>query len=138
MSWVLADMFICSNGWWVASSWAAWGAPSPPRAQILLPPWIPAERAASSQRLPMGWRSLMSCALHALLQSPWGRAPLGPWSVSRAQAPACSRTVLALLCLPSASPFSLVIGGDVNVFSAGLLGGDAPPVDVVGTLLLLV
>lgn len=34
-------------------------------------------------------------------------------------------------------PPTLVIGGDIDVLSGGLLGGDAPPVDVVGALLLL-
>ena len=32
---------------------------------------------------------------------------------------------------------TLVIGGDIDVLPVGLLRGDAPPVDVVGTLLLL-
>lgn len=32
----------------------------------------------------------------------------------------------------------LVVGGDVDVFSARLLGGEAPSVDVVGTFLLLI
>lgn len=31
----------------------------------------------------------------------------------------------------------LVIGGDIDVLPVGLLGGDTPPVDVVGALLLL-
>ena len=33
---------------------------------------------------------------------------------------------------------ALVVGGDVDVFSARLLGGEAPSVDVVGTFLLLI
>lgn len=32
---------------------------------------------------------------------------------------------------------ALVVGGDVDVFSARLLGGEAPSVDVMGTFLLL-
>lgn len=33
---------------------------------------------------------------------------------------------------------ALVVGGDIDVFSARLLGGEAPSVDVVGTFLLLI
>lgn len=33
---------------------------------------------------------------------------------------------------------ALVVGGDVDVFSARLLGGETPSVDVVGTFLLLI
>lgn len=44
---------------------------------------------------------------------------------------------LAALCLMGLWLPTLVIGGDIDVLPVGLLGGDAPPVDVVGALLLL-
>lgn len=57
-------------------------------------------------------------------QSPAGPT-WGPW-------PAASSSALVDPWLPT-----LVIGGDVDVLPVGLLRGDAPPVDVVGALLLL-
>lgn len=58
-----------------------------------------------------------------------GQSPAwAPWSLGQQQAMPCP---CGLLIVP------LVIGGDINVLPVGLLRGDAPPVDMVGTLLLL-
>lgn len=62
------------------------------------------------------------------LAKEWPESSVGPWSPGQQQ---------AMLCPCGLSTVPLVIRGDINVLPVGLLRGDAPPVDMVGTLLLL-
>lgn len=92
--------------------------PQPAHFLVLLTVMAPGSKpcGAVTRGLPAAWLRT-------------GQSPAwAPWGPGQQQAMLCP---CGLMIVP------LVIRGDINVLPVGLLRGDTPPVDMVGTLLLL-
>lgn len=92
--------------------------PQPAHFLVLLTVMAPGSKpcGAVTRGLPAAWLGT-------------GQSPAwAPWGPGQQQAMLCP---CGLMIVP------LIIRGDINVLPVGLLRGDTPPVDMVGTLLLL-